>query len=148
MPRLTYALICTDEIVDKETSAVSFIRVAEVVHFARLPGQVPPLVLALAFERGPEGDTGAFNLRLSRMGPDGALSPLIIFTVPSAPGPNQRVSLRLAGMTVTKPGRYAVLVEVEDEGKYLQLAELPLHVVLRAASRSPGAVEAPEGPVQ
>lgn len=147
MPRLTYALLCTDVIVDKDTNAVSYIRVAEVIHFARLPGRVPPLVVALAFERVPGEDAG-FGLRLSLVSPDGGVAPMVGFSVPAAPGPNQRLSLKLAGMAVERVGRHAVLVERTQEGGYVPLAELPLHVVLREPGPGAAARAEPEGPVQ
>ena len=147
MPRLSYALLCTDVIVDKDSNAVSYIRVAEVIHFARLPGRVPPLVVALAFERAP-GDDAGFGLRLSLVAPDGKVSPMVGFSVPAAPGPNQRLSLRLAGMAVEGVGRHAVLVERAEGGGHVPLAELPLHVVLREGPRPQGGLQEPEGPVQ
>ncbi|WP_027177123.1 hypothetical protein [Desulfovibrio aminophilus] len=133
MPRLVYALLSGDLIVDRESGSVSFIRAVEHVQVRALPARLPALWLGSLWELD---GSGAFAVELRLRAPSGAQSVLGRQDVPAAQSRLHRLNFRLGGLDLTEEGRHALILALHGGDKPIKAAELPLYVIKVASGNA------------
>jgi hypothetical protein len=134
MPRLVYALLANDMLVDRESGSTSFIRTVEHVLVPVLPVRLPNICLGTLWELD---GAGPFSVEVRLHAPSGKKAALGKQEVLPAEARMHRLNFRLGGMGLEEEGRYAVVLVLIQNGKALKAAELPLYV-LKAQPRQAG----------
>ncbi|WP_022662126.1 DUF6941 family protein [Paucidesulfovibrio longus] len=130
LPKIVYALLCSDVIIDRESGSASFIRAFEHGTVRSLPASVPPCYIATLWETVPPL-TEPFTLGLSLVGPDGEAHNLGANTVQPNGASLHKVNFRLPGLNVSQQGRHNIVLAVQM-GEQREIAkELPLYVFVQ-----------------
>lgn len=140
LPKLVYALLCGDVIIDRETGSASFIRAFEHGTVRSLPATVPPCCIATLWET-EQRPAQPFTLGLSLVTPDGASHPLGSNTVQPGEASLHKVNFRLPGLNVSSQGRHTVLLAVQQGDRREVVKELPLYVFLQAENATQQAAD-------
>lgn len=133
MPRLVYALLANDLIVDRESGSVSFIRAVEHAQVRALPARLPSLWLGSLWELD---GSGAFAVELRLRAPSGGQTVLGRQDIPAAQSRLHRLNFHLGGLELAEEGRHALLLALHGGEKPLKAAELPLYVLKVAGKDS------------
>jgi hypothetical protein len=127
MPKLLYALMCADMIVDKDTNATSFIRTVEHAVVPQLPAVLPPIYFASLWDLGDKGTEG-FTVALQLIPPEGKPTTLGIQEIGPTGTMLHKMNFQLPGLNVEAEGRYNIAVAIKRGDSYKKQAELPLFV--------------------
>lgn len=126
MPRLVYAVLANDMIVDRESGSTSFIRTLEHVVTPALPARLPGVCLGTLWELdGP----GPFSVEVRLQSPSGKKTVLGRQDVQPGEARMHRLNFRLGNLAVDEDGRYAVVLALIQSNSALKAAELPLYVI-------------------
>lgn len=126
MPKLVYALMSSDLIIDKESNSTSFIRTIEHAVVPEFPSMLPPVFFASLWELDEDGTP--FTLSLSLTPPDGEPALLGIQEVKPAATMLHKMNFQLPGLQVATEGRHTVSVAIKEGEEWKTLSELPLFV--------------------
>lgn len=127
MPKLIYALMCADLIIDKDTSSTSFIRTIEHAVVPELPAVLPPVYFASLWDL--DGNDGQpFTISLNLTPAEGEKSLLGIQEITPGTTMLHKMNFQLPGLKVEKEGKHTVSVSIKDGDEWNTLAELPLFV--------------------
>jgi hypothetical protein len=134
MPKLIYALICADLIIDRDSSSTSFIRTVEHAVVPTLPTVLPPVYFASLWEL-PGENTTPFTVSLTLTPPDG--KGIMLGAQEISPGQTilHKMNFQLPGLKVTAEGRHTVSVALKTDTGWQPLAELPIFV-FKAADKA------------
>lgn len=127
MPKLIYALMCADLIIDKDSSSTSFIRTIEHAVVPELPAVLPTIYFASLWDL--DGNDGApFTVSLNLIPPSG--DPMTLGVQEVTPGNTMlhKMNFQLPGLKVEAEGRHVVAVSRKDGEQWTTLAELPVFV--------------------
>ncbi|WP_319541540.1 hypothetical protein [uncultured Pseudodesulfovibrio sp.] len=127
MTELIYALICSDLIIDKESSSTSFIRTIEHAVVPDLPATLPPIFFASLWDLEKSGEK-PFTVSLSLIPPTG--DPITLGMQEITPGGTMlhKMNFQLPGLQVKSEGRHVIAVAIQAEGEWETLARLPIFV--------------------
>ncbi|MBC17654.1 conserved protein of unknown function [Pseudodesulfovibrio profundus] len=127
MPKLIYALMCADLIIDKESSSTSFIRTIEHAVVPELPSVLPPVYFASLWDL--EGNEEApFTVSLNLTDPSGQTTLLGIQEVAPATTVLHKMNFQLPGLKVEAEGKHLVSVAIKNGDNWETMAELPIFV--------------------
>lgn len=127
MPKLLYSLMCTDLIIDKDSSSTSFIRTVEHAVVPELPAVLPPIYFASLWDL--EGNEGKpFTVSLTLVPPAG--DPTILGSQEVTPGTTMlhKMNFQLPGLKVEAEGKHLLSVALKDGDDWVTQSELPLFV--------------------
>jgi len=130
MPKLVYALICSDVIIDSETGSASYIKVFEHGTVPKLPAQVPPFFVASLWEL-EEGGRDPFTVGLTLITPDGKKETLGKNVVQATGAALHKLNFRMPGLRVESEGRYELVISMKQGDKQQVAARLPLHIIMQ-----------------
>ncbi|QJB56160.1 hypothetical protein [Pseudodesulfovibrio sp. zrk46] len=127
MPKLVYALMCADLLIDKDSNSTSFIRTIEHAVVPEFPTVLPPIYFASLWEMG---DTigKPFTVSLAITPPNGEETLLGIQEIQPGETMLHKMNFQLPGLKVEGEGKHTVSVAVKVDEKWETLAELPLFV--------------------
>ncbi|WP_319469587.1 hypothetical protein [uncultured Pseudodesulfovibrio sp.] len=129
MPKLIYALMCADLLIDKESSSTSFIRTIEHAVVPEMPSVLPPVYFASLWDLEGNNDQ-PFTLSLSLTPPDGEPVTLGIQEVAPTGTMLHKMNFQLPGLKVESEGKHVVSVAVKHGNDWVTMAELPIFVFL------------------
>jgi len=129
MPKLIYALMCADLIVDKDSSSTSFIRTIEHAVVPELPSVLPPVFFASLWDL-EACDDKPFTISLNLTPPDGESVLLGVQEISPSGTMLHKMNFQLPGLSVKAEGKHVVSVALKDGDQWKTLAELPLFVFL------------------
>lgn len=127
MPKLLYALLSTDLIIDKDSSSTSFIRTVEHAVVPELPTVLPPIYFGSLWDL--EGNEGKpFTVSLTLVPPAG--DPLVLGSQEIKPGTTMlhKMNFQLPGLKVNTEGKHLLAVGLKDGDDWITQSELPLFV--------------------
>lgn len=129
MPKLIYALMCADMLIDKESSSTSFIRTIEHAVVPQLPAVLPPVYFASLWDL--EGNEGKpFTVSLTLTPPEGDDQLLGIQEITPGTTMLHKMNFQLPGLKVDGEGKHIVSVAIKIDETWETLAELPVFVFL------------------
>lgn len=127
MPKLIYALMCADLIIDKESSSTSFIRTIEHAVVPELPAVLPTVFFASLWDL--EGNDGApFTVSLNLVSPSGEALTLGVQEVTPGNTMLHKMNFQLPGLKVEEEGKHTVAVSMKNGREWETMAELPVFV--------------------
>ena len=126
MPRLVYALLCKDLLVDKESSSTSFIRTVEHASVRKLPTRLPTIYVGSLWEL--QDAKSPFSVALQLISPDGTSDTLGMQEVRPEATLLHKLNFQLPGLTVKQTGLHFVAVSLKDDDDWHQVATLPLYI--------------------
>lgn len=127
MPELIYALICSDLIIDKDSSSTSFIRTIEHAVVPELPATLPPIYFASLWDLEPSGDT-PFTVSLSLTPPQGETVTLGLQEIAPSGTMLHKMNFQIPGLKVEAEGRHELSVALKNGDDWETKAKLPLFV--------------------
>lgn len=134
MPKLVYALVCADLIIDRDSNSTSFIRTVEHAVVPSLPAVLPPVFFASLWDlEGNEGRPFTVSLRLTP--PQGEAVILGVQEVKPGATRLHKMNFQLPGLTVTAEGRHTISAAIRTDGQWKTLAALPVFV-FKAADKA------------
>ncbi|MFH1914030.1 MAG: hypothetical protein ABIK45_07135 [Pseudomonadota bacterium] len=127
MPRLVYALICADLLIDRDSSSTSFIRTVEHAVVPMLPATLPPVFFASLWELGNTGGQ-PFTVSLTLTPPRG--EQIMLGAQEVTPGATMlhKMNFQLPGLKVSDEGRHTLSAAIKTDTGWQTVAELPLFV--------------------
>jgi len=131
MPKLIYALMSSDLIIDKDSNSTSFIRTIEHAVVPELPTLLPPIFFASLWDL--DGDDTPFTISLSIVPPAGEPKLLGIQEIKPAATQLHKMNFQLPGLQVEAEGKHHVRAAIRVGEAWETLVELPLFV-FKAAS--------------
>jgi len=129
MPKLIYALMCSDLIIDKDSNSTSFIRTIEHAVVPEFPSVLPPIYFASLWDLEANGDK-LFTISLNLTSPAGESITLGVQEVSPGTTMLHKMNFQLPGLKVEAEGKHIVSVSLKDGDQWEVLAELPLFVFL------------------
>lgn len=127
MPKLIYALMCADLLIDKDSNSTSFIRTIEHAVVPELPSVLPPVYFASMWDmEGSEGQPFTVSLTLTPPAGEGEL--LGIQEISPSNTVLHKMNFQLPGLKVANEGRHTVSVAIKNGESWDTLAELPIYV--------------------
>jgi len=127
MPKLIYALMCADLIIDKDSSSTSFIRTIEHAVVPELPAVLPPVFFASLWDLEDDGDT-PFTVSLNLTPPAGESVTLGMQEVTPGSTMLHKMNFQLPNLKVEVEGKHVVSVAIKTDDGWETMAELPLFV--------------------
>lgn len=127
MPKLIYALMCADLIIDKDSNSTSFIRTIEHAVVPDLPAILPPVFFASLWDLENAGST-PFSVSLNLTSPSGVTVTLGVQEVSPGSTMLHKMNFQLPGLKVEAEGKHTVSVALGDNDEWEVQAELPLFV--------------------
>ena len=127
MPKLIYALMCADLIIDKDSSSTSFIRTIEHAVVPELPTALPTVFFASLWDLD-DNDGTPFTVSLNLIAPSGADLTLGVQEVTPGNTMLHKMNFQLPGLMVEEEGKHTVAVSLKVNDEWLTLAELPIFV--------------------
>lgn len=127
MPDLIYALICSDLIIDKDSSSTSFIRTIEHAVVPDFPANLPPIFFASLWDLEGAGNT-PFSISLTLTSPEGKDVTLGMQEIAPTGTMLHKMNFQLPGLKVEGEGKHLLTVAVKTEGDWETKARLPLYV--------------------
>ncbi|MCJ2166014.1 MULTISPECIES: hypothetical protein [unclassified Pseudodesulfovibrio] len=127
MPELIYALICSDLIIDKDSSSTSFIRTIEHAVVPGLPAALPPVYFASLWDMESNGDA-PFTISLTLIPPKGDSVTLGIQEVAPSGTMLHKMNFHLPGLHVEDEGKHILSVTLKKGSQWETKARLPLYV--------------------
>ncbi|WFS62424.1 hypothetical protein LF599_17460 [Pseudodesulfovibrio thermohalotolerans] len=127
MPELIYALICSDLIIDKDSSSTSFIRTIEHAVVPEFPATLPPIFFASLWDLEGAGDT-PFTVSLTLVSPGGKELTLGMQEVTPTGTMLHKMNFHLPGLKVEGEGKHVLAVSVKDGEEWQVRTRLPLYV--------------------
>lgn len=127
MPKLIYALMCADLIIDKDSSSTSFIRTIEHAVVPELPAVLPPIFFASLWDLdGNDGKPFTVSLKLTPPAGEGVLLGIQEIT----PGTTMlhKMNFQLPGLKVETEGKHIVSAAVKVGDAWETVADLPIFV--------------------
>lgn len=129
MPKLIYALMCADLLIDKESSSTSFIRTIEHAVVPEMPAPLPPVYFASLWDL--EGcENQPFTVSLTLTPPTGDPVTLGVQEISPTGTMLHKMNFQLPGLTVASEGKHVVSVAQKTHGEWEVMAELPIFVFL------------------
>ena len=127
MPKLVYALMCTDLIIDKDSNSTSFIRSIEHAVVPELPAALPPVYFASLWDM-EDAQGEPFSVSLTLAPPAGEA--VTLGTQEITPGQTMlhKMNFQIPGITVNAEGRHDMTVSIQDGDSWIELVRLPLFV--------------------
>jgi hypothetical protein len=132
MPRLVYALLCTDVLVERDSNSTSFIRTIDQGTVRVLPAVMPPLFLCTLWELDPEQDKD-FSVALVKVAPSGAKEAIGKQVVRNTGARLHKVNFHIPGLNVSEAGRHGIRLAFRPEKNKTEQFELPLYIHLEPA---------------
>ncbi len=129
MPKLIYALMCSDLIIDKDSNSTSFIRTIEHAVVPEFPSVLPPIYFASLWDLEANGDK-LFTISLNLTSPAGESITLGVQEVSPGTTMLHKMNFQLPGLKVEAEGKHIVSGSLKDGDQWEVLAELPLFVFL------------------
>ena len=133
MPKLIYALMCADLIIDKDSNSTSFIRTIEHAVVPELPAVLPPVFFASLWDLETNGET-PFTVSLNLASPSGESTTLGVQEVTPGTTMLHKMNFQLPGLKVEAEGKHTVSVALKNGNEWDILAELPLFVFLNTGN--------------
>lgn len=130
MPRLLYAMVCNDIIVDRETGATSFIRTIEHAVVPELPVTLPPLYVGTMWEM-EKNDT--FSVALQLLAPSGKMETLGVQDVKDTGTMLHKLNFQLPGIPVAAEGRHMLVISIRTDSEWESVQELPIFIFKESA---------------
>ncbi|MEZ7197143.1 DUF6941 family protein [Pseudodesulfovibrio karagichevae] len=127
MPELVYALICSDLIIDKDSSSTSFIRTIEHAVVPAFPATLPPIYFASLWDLEGAGTT-PFSIALDLVSPEGREITLGMQEITPTGTMLHKMNFQLPGLKVEGEGKHVLAVSVKADGDWETRARLPLYV--------------------
>ncbi|MGE4422480.1 MAG: hypothetical protein AB7D39_09300 [Pseudodesulfovibrio sp.] len=127
MPELVYALICSDLIIDKDSSSTSFIRTIEHAVVPAFPATLPPIYFASLWDLEGAGTT-PFTIALDLVSPEGREITLGMQEITPTGTMLHKMNFQLPGLKVEGEGKHVLAVSVKTDGDWETCARLPLYV--------------------
>ena len=127
MPELIYALICSDLIIDKDSSSTSFIRTIEHAVVPAFPATLPPIYFASLWDLERPGNA-PFSLSLTLTSPEGKAVTLGVQEIAPTGTMLHKMNFQLPGLKVESEGKHLLSVAVRTGGDWETKAKLPLYV--------------------
>jgi len=127
MPRLVYALLCADLIIDRDSNSTSLIRTVEHAVVPTLPATLPPVFFVSLWELASEGGH-PFTVSLTLTPPKGEGTMLGAQEVTPGATMLHKMNFQLPGLQVTDEGRHTLSAAVRTDSGWRTVAELPLFV--------------------
>jgi hypothetical protein len=127
MPELIYALICSDLIIDKESSSTSFIRTIEHAVVPELPATLPSIYFASLWDLESAGDA-PFSVSLILVRPNGEDVTLGVQEIKPGGTMLHKMNFQLPGLRVEQEGKHVLAVAMKTDGDWETKARLPLYV--------------------
>ncbi|EGB15355.1 hypothetical protein DND132_2150 [Pseudodesulfovibrio mercurii] len=127
MPELIYALICSDLIIDKDSSSTSFIRTIEHAVVPEFPATLPSIFFASMWDLEGAGDE-PFTISLRLVPPQGEPVTLGVQEIAPTGTMLHKMNFQLPGLRVEGEGRHTLEVAVRTDGDWDVQARLPLYV--------------------
>ncbi|KAB1441851.1 hypothetical protein [Pseudodesulfovibrio senegalensis] len=132
MPRLLYAMVCNDIIVDRETGATSFIRTIEHAVVPELPVTLPPLYVGTMWEM-EKNDT--FSVALQLLAPSGKMETLGVQDVKDTGTMLHKLNFQLPGIPVAAEGRHMLVISIRTDSEWESVQELPIFIFKESAQK-------------
>lgn len=129
MPKLIYALLCADVIIDRESGAASFIRTFEHGTVRQLPATVPPCYVATLWDADPKARK-PFSVGLTLLTPSGKEHALGANEVAPTNAALHKLNFHIPVLRVEEEGRHEIVISVVRDGKPTPAIKLPLYVIL------------------
>lgn len=129
MPKLIYALMCADLIIDKDSSSTSFIRTIEHAVVKELPAVLPPVYFASLWNLEDNGEQ-PFSVALNLTPPEGESVTLGVQDITPGPTMLHKMNFQLPGLKVEAEGKHTLSVAIKKGEAWDTLSELPLYVFL------------------
>ena len=129
MPELIYALICSDLIIDKDSSSTSFIRTIEHAVVPTLPTTLPPVYFASMWDLENAGEE-PFTVSLSLVPPQGEPITLGLQEVTPSGTMLHKMNFHLPGLLVKEEGKHELTVAIKQGDGWETKSRLPLYVFL------------------
>lgn len=127
MPKLIYALMCNDLIIDKDSSSTSFIRTIEHAVVPEFPTVLPPVFFASLWDL--DGNDGKpFTVSLNLATPNGETTLLGIQEITPGTTMLHKMNFQLPGLKVEGEGKHIVSVAIKSDDGWDTQAELPIFV--------------------
>ncbi|MUM77328.1 hypothetical protein GKC30_06760 [Pseudodesulfovibrio sp. F-1] len=127
MPRLVYALLCADLIIDRDSNSTSLIRTVEHAVVPALPATLPPLFFVSLWELDSEGGQ-PFTVSLTLTPPKGEGIMLGIQEVSPGATMLHKMNFQLPGLKVAAEGRHTLSAAIKTDSGWQTKVELPLFV--------------------
>lgn len=127
MPELIYALICSDLIIDKDSSSTSFIRTIEHAVVPDFPATLPPIYFASLWDLEDAGNT-PFTISLTLVPPQGKELTLGMQEITPTGTMLHKMNFQLPGLNVESEGKHVLAVAVKSGSDWETRARLPLYV--------------------
>lgn len=129
MPKLIYALMCADLIIDKDSSSTSFIRTIEHAVVNELPAVLPPVFFASLWDLEGQGEE-SFTVSLNLKAPNGESTTLGVQEVSPSGTMLHKMNFQLPGLKVEEEGKHVLSVALKNGEGWETKSELPLFVFL------------------
>ena len=124
MPKLIYALMCADLIIDKDSSSTSFIRTIEHAVVPDLPAVLPPVYFASLWDL--DGNDGKpFTVSLTLTPPEGDGVTLGVQEITPGATMLHKMNFQLPGLKVEAEGKHVVSVALKADKDWETMAQLP-----------------------
>jgi len=127
VPELVYALICSDLIIDKDSSSTSFIRTIEHAVVPDFPATLPPIYFASLWDLENAGNA-PFTISLTLIPPQGKELTLGMQEITPTGTMLHKMNFQLPGLNVEGEGKHVLAVAVKSGGDWETRARLPLYV--------------------
>nr|WP_321259767.1 hypothetical protein [uncultured Pseudodesulfovibrio sp.] len=127
MTELIYALICSDLIIDKDSSSTSFIRTIEHAVVPELPATLPSIYFASLWDLENSGEK-PFTVSLNLIPPTGESITLGMQEITPGGTMLHKMNFQLPGLRVETEGKHVISVAIKAEGDWETLARLPIFV--------------------
>lgn len=127
MPKLIYALICSDLIIDKDSSSTSFIRTIEHAVVPDLPATLPPVFFASLWDLENNAED-PFSVSLAMTTPTGETLTIGAQEIKPAGTVLHKMNFQVPGLRVEDEGKHILSVSLKKGDSWETKAELPLFV--------------------
>lgn len=127
MIELIYSLICSDLIIDKDSSSTSFIRTIEHAVVPELPANLPAIYFASLWNLENAG-TEPFSVSLSLIPPQGEPITLGMQEITPSGTMLHKMNFQLPGLHVEHEGKHEIAVALKDGDSWDIQAKLPIYV--------------------
>lgn len=129
MPKLHWALLCQQAVIDKNTNATSYLNAVEELGVESFPTKLPTITVATIWRRESDNGSGdeEINMRIKITGP---IPDPITFEANETFGDFKRFRINrgLGGIPVEEPGAVVFYIQHKDEGEWNTRWSIPVEI--------------------